>query len=233
VDAYDNWVLAQVLYNFMDVNDQAGRRGVEYAAGKGLPVVVMEPLRGGLLAKEPPEPVAKVWAKASRRLKPVEWAFRWVWNQPEITVALSGMSAMSQVVENLPIADRAEVGILTEQDLAVIDEVRKAYRSLRPIKCTACRYCVPCPNNVDIPAIFQIYDDAMMYQDTRIGQFRYNAPFGLNQDQRADKCTECGECLEKCPQHIDIPEWLKKVHEALYTDNPPGPSLPALPEKED
>jgi predicted aldo/keto reductase-like oxidoreductase len=233
VDAYDNWVLAQVLYNFMDMKEQAGRRGVEYAAGKGLAVIVMEPLRGGLLAKDPPEPVAKVWAKTSRQFKPVEWAFRWVWDQPEVTVALSGMSTMEQVVENLEIADRAEEGILTEQDLAAIDEARKAYRSLRPIKCTACKYCVPCPNNVDIPAIFQIYDDAMMYQDTRIGQFRYNGPFGLNQDQRADKCTECGECLEKCPQHIQIPDWLKKVHAELYMENPPGPPRPPTPAKKE
>jgi predicted aldo/keto reductase-like oxidoreductase len=90
---------------------------------------------------------------------------------------------------------------------------------------------MPCPNNVDIPAIFQIYDDAMMYQDARIGQFRYNGPFGLDQDRRADKCTECGECLEKCPQHIDIPNWLKKVHAELYSDNPPG--LPRSAEKQE
>jgi predicted aldo/keto reductase-like oxidoreductase len=233
VDTYDNWVLAQVLYNFMDVNTQAGRKGVAYAAGKGLAVVVMEPLRGGLLAKKPPEPVASEWAKSSRRFQPVEWAFHWVWDQPEITLALSGMSAMEQVVQNLAIADTAQAGILTAEDQAIIDRVRRAYRSLRPIKCSDCKYCLPCPNNVDIPAIFQIYDDAVMYHDTRVGQFRYNGPFGLNQDQRADKCTECGECLEKCPQHIEIPDWLKKVHAELYSDNPPGPRLPTLPKKED
>ena len=231
VDAYDNWVLAQVLYNFMDMDTQAGRKGVEYAAGKGLAVVVMEPLRGGLLTKEPPQPVAREWAKASRQLKPVEWAFHWVWDQPEITLALSGMSTMEQVVEDLEIADTARAGILTEADQAVIDKVRKAYRSIRPIKCSDCKYCLPCPSNVDIPACFQIYDDAMMYHDTRIGQFRYNGPFGLNQDQRADKCTGCGECLEKCPQNIQIPDWLKKVHAELYSDNPPG--LPRSLEKKE
>ena len=232
VDAYDSWVLAQVLYNFMDKDTQAGRKGVEYAAGKGIAVVVMEPLRGGLLTKEPPEPVAKEWAKASRRLKPVEWAFHWVWDQPEVSVALSGMSTMEHVVQNLEIADTAQVGILNDADQAVIDKVRKAYRSIRPIKCSDCKYCIPCPSNVDIPAIFQIYDDAMMYQDTKIGQFRYNGPFGLNQDNRADKCTECGECLEKCPQHIEIPDWLKKVHAELYSDNPPG-LRPQLEKKEE
>jgi predicted aldo/keto reductase-like oxidoreductase len=233
VDAYDNWVLAQVLYNFMDKDTQATTKGVKYAAGKGLAVVVMEPLRGGLLAKEPPEPVAKEWAKSSRKFQPVEWAFHWVWDQPEITLALSGMSAMEQVVQNLEIADAARAGILTEADQAIIGRVRKAYRSIRPIKCSDCKYCIPCPNNVDIPAIFQIYDDAMMYQDAHIGQFRYNGPFGLDQDQRADKCTECGECLEKCPQHIDIPNWLKKVHEELYLENPPGPPRPSAPAKKE
>jgi predicted aldo/keto reductase-like oxidoreductase len=223
IDAYDNWVLAQVLYNFMDMNDQAGRRGVEYAAGKGIAVVVMEPLRGGLLAKEPPEPVARLWETASQKLRPVEWAFRWVWNQPEISMALSGMSAMEQVVENLEIVDRCEAGMLTEDELKLIDKVRDTYRSLRPVKCSNCKYCTPCPNGVDIPAVFQIYDDSVMYQDPWIGQFRYNGPFGINQEQRADKCTECGECLEKCPQHIDIPDWLKKAHEALYMATPPGP----------
>jgi len=232
VDAYDNWVLAQVIYNFMDKDTQAGSKGVEYAAGKGIAVVVMEPLRGGLLTKEPPEPVAKEWAKASRQLKPVEWAFQWVWDDPGVTVALSGMSTMEQVVQNLEIADNAQTNILTDADQAVIDKVRKAYRSIRPIQCTDCKYCIPCPSGVDIPAIFQIYDDAMMYHDTRIGQFRYNGPFGLNQDNRADKCTECGECLEKCPQNIEIPDWLKKVHAELYSDNPPG-LRPPLEKKEE
>jgi predicted aldo/keto reductase-like oxidoreductase len=235
VDAYDSWVLAQVLYNFMDVDDQAGRKGVEYAAGKGIAVVVMEPLRGGLLTKEPtPDVVTEVWARAEKPRKPVDWAFRWLWDQPEVTMALSGMSTMEQVEENLEIADRAAASVLTEAELKLYDEVREAYRSIRPIKCTACRYCVPCPNNVDIPGIFQIYDDAMMYHDTRIGQFRYNGDFGVKQDQRADQCTECGECLEKCPQKIAIPDWLKKVHSELYLENPPGPpSPPSSSEKKD
>lgn len=223
VDAYDNWVLGQVLYNFMDKDEQAGRRGVEYAASKGLAVVVMEPLRGGLLGKEPPEPVAKVWESAPRKLKPVEWAFQWVWNQPEISVALSGMSTMEQVMEDVEIADRSNPGSLTDEELELIGKVREAYRSLRPISCSTCRYCIPCPNNVDIPRIFQIYNDSVMYQDERIGKFMYNGPFGLQQDQRADKCVECGECLEKCPQDVQIPDWLKKAHEALYQEMPPTP----------
>ena len=234
IDYYDGWVLAQVLYNFMDRDQQAGRKGVEYAAGKGIAVVVMEPLRGGLLTKDPPpDIVAGVWAKAEKKRKPVEWALQWVWDQSEVTVALSGMSTMEQVEENLRIADTAEVGMMTDAEQELIGQVRQAYRSIRPIKCTACRYCVPCPQNVDIPACFQIYDDAMMYHDIKIGQFRYNGPFGIDQEQRADKCTECGECLEKCPQNIQIPDWLKKVHAELYSDNPPGPPRPPAPDKKE
>ena len=223
VDSYDSWVLAQVQYNYMDVKEQAGRRGVEYAAGKGLAVVVMEPLRGGKLSKEPPEPVAKAWASAPRQLRPVEWAFQWVWNQPEISVALSGMSAMEQVVENVKIAGRSGVGVLSAGELKLYDKARKAYRSLTPVACTNCRYCLPCPNKVEIPRVFQLYNDAVMYDDMRAGRFMYNGPFGIPQDQRADKCEECGECLEKCPQHIEIPDWLKKAHEALYVETPPAP----------
>jgi predicted aldo/keto reductase-like oxidoreductase len=227
VDAYDNWVLAQVLYNYMDEHEQAGRRGVEYAAGKGLAVVVMEPLRGGRLAKDPPpKPVADVIARARSKRNNVEWALQWVWSQPEVSVALSGMSTMAQVVENVKIADRSRPGLYTAADLKVIGKIKDAYKSLSPIPCSACRYCQPCPNNVEIPRVFQIYNDAVMYDDMQVGKFMYNGPFGIPQDQRADKCVECGECLEKCPQKIDIPSWLKKAHEALYspvTLRPPGP----------
>jgi len=232
VDAYDNWVLSQVLYNYMDVDDQAGRKGVEYAAGKGLAVVVMEPLRGGRLAKDPPPPpVARVIKNAKRSMNGVEWAFQWVWSQPEISLALSGMSAMPQVVENVKIADRSRPGFYTAEDLEVIDKIKAAYKSLSPIPCSGCRYCQPCPNKVEIPRVFQIYNDAVMYDDMKSGQFMYNGPFGIPQDQRADQCVDCGECLEKCPQNIDIPEWLKKAHAALYLKNPPLP--PGMPPKKE
>ena len=224
VDAYDNWVLAQVQYNYMDINEQAGRRGVEYAAGKGLAIVVMEPLRGGKLSKEPPEPVAKVWAGASRRMRPVELAFQWVWSQPEVSVALSGMSTMEQVVEDVEIAGRSRIGAISADELKLYDLAREGYKSLTPILCTSCRYCVPCPQNVEIPRVFQIYNDATMYDDFRGGRFMYNGDFGIKKDQRADLCTECGECLEKCPQHIEIPDWLKKAHEALYAEMPHPPA---------
>jgi predicted aldo/keto reductase-like oxidoreductase len=215
VDAYDNWTLCQIQYNYMDVDDQAGRKGVEYAAGKNLAIVVMEPLRGGKLAQKPPEQVAKVWETAPERRKPVEWGLLWVWNQPEISVVLSGMSAMEQVVENVSIANRSASGILTAEDLLLIDRVRKAYRGLSPIPCTGCRYCMPCPNGVEIPRIFQMYNDSIMYDDIKMGQFRYQSTDIFKEEQRADHCLECGECLAACPQEIPITEWLQKVHTQL------------------
>jgi len=215
VDAYDNWTLCQIQYNYMDVDYQAGRRGLEYAASKGLAVVVMEPLRGGRLAKEPLEQVAKVWAGAAQKRSPAEWGLLWVWNQPEVSLALSGMSAMEQVVENVAVADRSGPGTLTIDEMVLFDRVREAYHGLSPIPCTSCGYCMTCPNGVEIPSIFEIYNEAIMYSDPRTGRFRYRGTTGLKEEERADQCIECGECLEACPQQIPIPEWLQKAHELL------------------
>ncbi len=232
IDGYDNWVLAQIQYNYMDEHEQAGRKGVEYAASKGIALVVMEPLRGGKLSKEPtPKPVAEVISKARRKMKVVEWALQWVWNQPEISVALSGMSTMAQVVEDVKIAGRSKPGLFNAEDQKVIQDIKKAFKSLTPISCTQCRYCQPCPNKVEIPKVFQIYNDAVMYDDIKGGQFMYNGMFGIPQDQRGDKCIKCGECLPKCPQKIEIPDWLEKAHAALYLKNPPPP--PGTPPKKD
>jgi len=215
VDAYDNWTLCQIQYNYMDVDYQAGRRGLEYAASKGLAVVVMEPLRGGRLAKEPPEQVAKVWARAAQKRSPAEWGLLWVWNQPEVSLALSGMSAMEQVMENVAVADRSGPGTLTIDEMALFERVCEAYHGLSPIPCTSCGYCMPCPNGVEIPNIFEIYNEAIMYDDPRTGRFRYRGTDELKEEQRADQCTECGDCMEACPQQIPIPEWLQKAHELL------------------
>jgi len=214
VDAYDNWTLCQILYNYMDVNFQAGTCGLKYAAARGLAVVVMEPLRGGCLSK-PPDQVAKLWKSAPQNRTPVEWALLWVWNQPEVSVALSGMSMMEQVVENVAVADRSGPGTLIPEELALINEVSEAYHGLSPVPCTNCGYCMPCPNGVEIPSIFQMYNEAIMYDDLRIPRLRYGDPAGLKEEQRADQCTECGECLEACPQEIPITEWLKKAHSLL------------------
>jgi predicted aldo/keto reductase-like oxidoreductase len=215
IDAYSGWAFCQIQYNFMDVNYQAGTRGLKYAAEKGLAVVVMEPLRGGRLSKEPPKVVADIWSRASTRRSPVEWALLWVWEHPEVSVVLSGMSAMSQVSENLAIAGRSGPGVLTAEDMALADQVRRAYRKLSPVSCTGCRYCMPCPNNVEIPRIFEIYNDGVIYNDPTLAHMLYSGHFGIKPEQRADKCISCEQCVEKCPQKVAVPERLKEAHKFL------------------
>jgi uncharacterized protein len=215
IDYYDNWTFCQVQYNFMDVENQAGRKGVEYAAKKGLGVVVMEPIRGGLLAKEPPDKIKQIWQTSPRQWSRAEWALQWVWNQPEVSVALSGMTTMPQVEENVISADRSKPDQFTKNDLSFIDNVRKAYQGLSPIPCTACGYCQPCPNGVLIPDIFRLYNEAIMYGDMNVGKMRYASPFGIKPEHRADQCVECGNCEKECPQKVEIIDWLKKVHATL------------------
>jgi predicted aldo/keto reductase-like oxidoreductase len=215
VDAYDNWTLCQIQYNYMDENYQAGKRGLYYAASKGLAVVVMEPLRGGRLTRKPPEPVARLWASAPQKRTQAEWGLLWVWNHPEVSVVLSGMSTMEQVVENVAIANHAIPDMLSAEDLELIERVQKAYRKLIPIPCTACGYCMPCANGVQIPRILELYNDAFMYEDVPVGRFLYAGKFGLKEDERADRCLDCGDCVEACPQNIPITEWLKKAHVLL------------------
>ncbi len=216
IDYYNQWTFCQIQYNYIDVNNQAGRKGVEYAASKGLAIVVMEPLRGGMITKTPPESVAKIWESDLHKRSLAERGLLWVWNQPEISLALSGMSTLAQVIENLAIADKSGPGKLNAQELALYDKVREAYKALSPIPCTKCRYCAPCPNGVDIPGVFELYNEVSVYDEPKIARFRYQSPHAsIKPENRADKCIECGTCIEKCPQKIAIPEWLKKSHSKL------------------
>lgn len=214
IKAYDNWTMAQIQYNYADVNYQAGQKGLKLAADRGMAVVVMEPLRGGRIAKNPPpEPVAKVWEKSERDWTPAAWAFNWLWDQPEVSLALSGMNQMSDVEENLALANEAEEGKLTEGDHELVREARKAYESLAPIPCTQCEYCLPCPSGVKIPTIFELYNDAAAYDAWGHARWAYNNQ--LKPETRADQCVECGDCEEACPQNIRIIEWLAAAHEKL------------------
>ena len=214
IDAYDNWTLCQIQYNYMDEELQAGTRGLIYAHKKGLAVVVMEPIRGGRLARTP-EIIAKLLADAPVQKTPQEWALRWVWNHPEVTLALSGMSKIEQVVENVAVAEYSKPHNLTVGELALIERVRNAYLSLNPISCTACRYCSPCPNDVDIPRVFDLYNEAMIYNSAPEQRNIYNNPGMFREEQRADKCIKCDQCVEKCPQKLPIPELLEKAHAFL------------------
>jgi predicted aldo/keto reductase-like oxidoreductase len=216
VDDYDNWAMTQVQYNYMDTDNQAGMGGVKYAAKKGLAVVVMEPLRGGKLGKkQQPPAVQAVWDSAPVKRTPAEWALLWVLNQAEASLALSGMSTLEQTVENVASVELSGVGVLSADDLALIERAKEAYHGLSPVPCTSCGYCTPCQQGVAIPTIFSIFNEATMYDDFGTGRFRYRGPMGLKEEQRADKCTECMDCVEVCPQMIDVPKWLKEADEAL------------------
>jgi predicted aldo/keto reductase-like oxidoreductase len=212
VDGYD-WDMCQIQYNYFDEEYQAGREGLNYAASKGLGVVIMEPLRGGKLTEKIPEEIQAMWDSAETKRTPAEWALRWVWNHAAVSTVLSGMSYMPQVVENVRLADDAAPGSLTDAELALIGQVKDRYRDMLKIDCTGCAYCMPCPNGVNIPMNFSMYNDTFMFKDPEMANMLYN--FLLAPEQRASGCVECGECEEKCPQQISIMEELKNVHERL------------------
>ncbi len=214
VDAYD-WDFCQIQYNYLDEKNQAGKAGLEYAASKGLGVIVMEPLRGGSLTKTVPQAVEEVWNEAPIKRSPAEWALRWVWNHPEVTVVLSGMSEEAHVEENLRIAGEAYPNSLTEEELQLVKRVESKYRELMRVECTGCQYCMPCPANVNIPLCFELYNNLYLEDDPDTVKFMYAArvggALGLDEPVFASQCVQCGQCLEKCPQHIDIPNVLGSV----------------------
>ena len=212
VDAYDRWTFCQIQYNFMDIDYQAGIKGLHYASGKGLAVVIMEPLRGGQLTTKVPPSVAELWQSAAVQRTPADWALQWIWSHPEVAVLLSGMSTMQHVLENLESAGRSGAGLLSGEELNLIDKIREEYRRLVPVPCTNCKYCLPCPNSVEIAEIFEHYNNANIYDNPRAPRFHYS---NLSTDQQADNCVECFECEEKCPQGIPIVEYLKKAHALL------------------
>ena len=212
VDFYP-WTFCQIQYNYMDTEFQAGTKGLNYAAEKGLAVIVMEPIKGGKLAKNPPPSIVKLWNKADTKRTPAEWALRWVWNHPEVSLLLSGMSTQEQLAENLALANVASANSLSKQELSLIEEVKKQYRSLTKVDCTACGYCQPCPSGVDIPRNFALYNDAHIYDDIASSKFAYNT--FLATEAKASTCIECGACEEVCPQQIGIREHLKEIQKVF------------------
>jgi predicted aldo/keto reductase-like oxidoreductase len=207
IDSY-NWTLCQIQYNYLDVDYQAGIRGLKYAASKGIAVVVMEPLAGGLLAS-PPIEVINVFNEAKVKRSPVEWALMWVWNHPEVSVALSGMSTMQQVIENVKYAENAIPNILSQEELALFDRAREIIRGRGFINCSGCRYCQPCPNGVLIPDIFAYYNAYFKRGRDPSVIDEYNLKIPPN--GRAENCIKCGKCEELCPQHIEIRLWLDRA----------------------
>lgn len=220
-DAYD-WTFCQIQYNYMDIENQAGTKGLKYATSKGIAVVVMEPILGGRLV-DPPQPVQDLWNAAEKKRTPADWALQWLWNQPEVSTVLSGMSTMHQVEENVVSAAASEINTLTEADLKIIDQVREKYRDLSPIPCTECEYCMPCPSSVNIPHNFKIYNQGLMYDKVETSRKEYNQ--FLSEEARASACIQCQECEEKCPQSIPISQWMPVVHEVLGEGKPYRKSL--------
>lgn len=225
IDAY-NWSMCLIQYNYMDVANQAGWEGLRYAAAKEIAVAVMEPLLGGNLASWPPS-VQAIWEKASTKRTPVEWALQWLWDQPEVSTVLSGMSTMEQVLENTAYASASGTGKLTPEELALFEEVRSLHETLTVIPCSGCGYCKPCPNHVDIPENIGIYNNAKKFNQLEASRRKYNfwkKAYELHksypEDIRAVSCTSCGECEEKCPQNIPISRWMPVIHEVLEKNKP-------------
>ena len=212
VAATDLWEFCQIQYNYMDEDYQAGRRGLDLAAGKGLGVVVMEPLRGGGLARNLPPAAGDLLDGATPRRSAAEWALRWVWDQPEVSLVLSGMSTLEQVEQNCAAAAGSGTGVMTVAEREMIAAVRDVYATLVPLPCTSCRYCLPCPQGVDIPGVFELFNDAHIYGEP----FRQRLFYGwLDDTSRADRCTARGQCEPLCPQSIEIIAELEKVHTYL------------------
>lgn len=221
---YYNWDMVQIQYNYMDTGIQATTDGLEYAHSKGIAVVVMEPVKGGTLANPPAEAVSVMEESAVKR-SPVDWALQFLWNRPEVATVLSGMSNMPQVVENCDSADRSGIHSLSADEEDVIYRLAEIYRSKILVPCTACEYCMPCPHGVNIPQNFAILNNVSL-EGRPLRRWMTKRKYGTlvssedkidpgNPNGSAILCTECGVCIEKCPQEINIPVDLVKTHAIL------------------
>ncbi len=211
---YD-WDICQIQYNYFDEYAQAGADGLKAAAAKGVPVVIMEPLRGGKLVNMLPEEAKKVMRGSERGWSAAEWGLRWLYNQPEVTVVLSGMNSLDMVRENCRVASEARTGEFTETDFATLAQVSAKIREKEKVGCTGCRYCMPCPKGVDIPGAFRCYN-AMYIESKHEGRFQYAQTVGLTKEPAfASQCVGCGKCEQHCPQNIPIREKLKEADRAL------------------
>ena len=215
LNAYD-WDFCQIQYNYMDENAQAGRKGLRAAAEKGIPVIIMEPLRGGRLVELLPEKARALMERHTPRRSPAEWALRWLWNQPEVTCVLSGMNSLEMVEENCRVASESKAGEFGPEEEAFFEELRRVINEKMKVGCTGCGYCLPCPRGVDIPGIFRCYNE--LYTEGRFAGWKeYVQVIGFRREPGfASQCVGCGKCRQHCPQGIDIPVLLKKAERAAF-----------------
>ena len=213
LNAYD-WDFCQIQYNYLDEHTQAGKRGLQAAAEKGIPVIIMEPLRGGKLVNLPDKAKEEL-ASGGKGYTPAELGLRWLWNQPEVTCVLSGMNSEDMVNENIRIASEAEPRHLTEEDMEIIEHIKQIIREREKVGCTGCRYCMPCPKGVDIPGNFYYYN--LMYMEKKSpARLEFVQNMGLRKEPGfASQCVGCGKCEQHCPQHINIREKLKEADRDL------------------
>ena len=216
VDAYD-WDFCQIQYNYMDEHSQAGRKGLYHAHSKGIPVIIMEPLRGGKLVNRLPDTAKKIFEEYKIKRTPAQWAFRWLWNQPEVTVVLSGMNSDEMVRDNIQTASTVEVGELGEEEEQMLKRVVNAINAKMKVGCTGCGYCMPCPKGVDIPGTFAAYNRRFAE-----GKFWSLVDYVICTTLRknstaASNCVNCGKCEKHCPQHIEIRKHLKDAQKELET----------------
>ena len=217
VDCYD-WDFCQIQYNYLDEHSQAGRKGLYHAHAKGLPVIIMEPLRGGRLVNMLPENAKKIMAEFQIQRTPAQWGFRWLWNQPEVTVVLSGMNSMEMVRENINTACQVQVGEMGKEEEQMLSDVVKAIHANMKVGCTGCGYCMPCPKGVDIPGTFSAYN--RRYAENWFSAMKeyFMCTALRKKSAAASNCVKCGKCEKHCPQNIPIREKLEEAGKVL--ENP-------------
>lgn len=215
IQAYP-WDICQIQYNYLDENNQATKSGLQLAHSLGIPVVIMEPLRGGKLVNNLPVEVMNAFQKYDKKRTPAEWALRWIWNHPEVNVVLSGMSDETQVTENIKVASDADANTLTEEELEVFDTVKAVMQEKTKVPCTGCGYCMPCPYGVNIPGCFASYNDKYLL-GLKQNRWKYMQTLGVlsKQPAYASVCRECGKCERHCPQKIEIRKELKIVKKEM------------------
>lgn len=215
LDAYD-WDFCQIQYNYMDEHTQAGRKGLQAAAAKGIPVIIMEPLRGGKLVDLLPENAKELIAANSKKRSAAEWALRWLWEQPEVTCVLSGMNSMDMVEENIRIASEVQANEFTDEDREMIENIKQEINRTIKVNCTGCQYCMPCPKGVDIPGTFRCYNELYTEKKKKSARHEYIQTTAFQKEPKdAYQCVECGKCEQHCPQQLPIRKYLKEARKEL------------------